>query len=288
MKQIVLILCHKNSQQLNLLLNQLEHENIIILIHLDKKTPKREFIEVVKQFKNVEFIEKRINIGWGSFSQIQAIIELIDEVSKRNIDYSHCHLISGEDALIQSPKKLIDFFSSHPDQSYINHYILPDSRLAKGGLFRVLDYHFGKSKKNHQLISRIWTKSLELLMNKIVIKILPFLRKKLNHPLYAGSAWWSLSKEHLCFVLKYINDNPNFVKMFKTSRCGDELFFQSILLNSNQKDKMINNNYRFIRWGEHHKGSPDYLINDDIDEVKKKDVFFARKIDFYKGSKFYG
>ena len=66
MKLAILLLCHKNAEQINLFLETLKHPDIEFFIHMDKKADivnqliKRQDIHVLPD-------DLRVDIRWGEF-----------------------------------------------------------------------------------------------------------------------------------------------------------------------------------------------------------------------------
>lgn len=65
-------------------------------------------------------------------------------------------------------------------------------------------------------------------------------RNKIDHlpRLYKGSLWFTLSHSAIDYILKYLNQNPDYLTPFKTSLCGDEVFFHTIMFNSHFYQKL--------------------------------------------------
>ncbi|MBW5378864.1 glycosyl transferase, partial [Brachyspira pilosicoli] len=93
--------------------------------------------------------------------------------------------------------------------------------------------------------------------------------------------WWNLTNNAIKYILEYIEKNPNFLKRFNYTWCGDEMFFQSILLNSEFKNDCINDNLRYIDWSEKKGSSPKTFNINDYNIIKENinNNLFARKFD---------
>lgn len=74
-------------------------------------------------------------------------------------------------------------------------------------------------------------------------------------------------------------------KLFIYSNCSDELFVQTILYNSNFKNKLYTNeengydNMRKILWENNNSGSPYVWKNEDFNNLANSRALFARKFD---------
>lgn len=285
MNQVFLILVHKNPEQLLMLLKQLESNESHFFIHVDLKGRIEDFKEATKLIKNVRFIKKQYDHHWGSYILVKAIMALINELqSETQLDYSHAHLISGEDILTKPIVKLVQFFSTNSKTNYMNFSAFPVNGWWNGGLYRITHYHFGKFKRAKSFLGKCFLRAY----NYLYI-LFPFLKKKLIKDLefYGGSAWWSISKESINFIHNYVEQNPKFSDFFKYSILSDEIFFQTILMNSKLKDSVDNNYKRYIKWVGPDFSSPVYLTLADYYTIKASDSFFARKIDFGKSSELY-
>ena len=289
MNQVFLILAHKNPQQLLLLLNQLESSKSFFFIHTDKKSKIEDFKSASVAIQNVNFISERYHIKWGSFNMVKATLALMKEAEKSDITYSHVHLLSGEDVRIKSIENLQTYFSDHSDFSFLNHFALPCAYWPDGGMQRITEYYFDNSPRKIKSVKRILLKIAAQFLNKVAVHVFPFLKKRPDKNIiyHGGSQWWSLNKESVGFILQYIEYYPDFVKFFKYSFIPDEIFFHTILLNSDLKSKIICDNKRYIDWLHPEKGFPAYIIVEDYKTLLQTDAFFARKVDFETSSDLY-
>lgn len=99
-------------------------------------------------------------------------------------------------------------------------------------------------------------------------------RKKFPMPLYGGSGYMSLTQEAVTYILSFIRANPMILKRFEHTFCAEELIFQTLLMNSPLKDKIINNPLRYMVWP-----GPKVLDESDYEKIKQTDSLFIRKID---------
>ena len=84
MRIAILIQCHCNPEQINLFLGVLQCEEIDFFIHVDKKSNIQEKID---SYPNVYFVpnEKRVDVRWGTFSQVEATLTLINLAREHGI-----------------------------------------------------------------------------------------------------------------------------------------------------------------------------------------------------------
>ena len=88
---------------------------------------------------------------------------------------------------------------------------------------------------------------------------------------FKGANWFSISHE----FAKYVLEQKDFIrKNFYCSCCADEIFLQSIAVNSQFKDSIVNDNLREIDWS---RGNPyTYTIN-DFELLTNSPKLWARK-----------
>jgi hypothetical protein len=119
-----------------------------------------------------------------------------------------------------------------------------------------------------------------------LIRQLVILQKKLRYKrsysdqlpqkLFGGSTYWSLNREALNYVINYTD--KGFLKRLKFTFCAEEIYFQTILLNSPYAKSIVNNNLRFIDWSSGKGGYPAFLDESDFIEIISSNNYFARKI----------
>ncbi|HXH18343.1 MAG TPA: beta-1,6-N-acetylglucosaminyltransferase [Chitinophagales bacterium] len=100
---------------------------------------------------------------------------------------------------------------------------------------------------------------------------------------YAGSQWFSITKDCVEYVLKVHHENPRLKKFFSHTLLSDESFFTTILVHSPYKDRIAQNNFRYIRWTtEGARTHPVVLKKEDLPVLKSSGKLFARKFDMYQ------
>lgn len=280
--QVYAILIHQFTNPLAFTVqNLLKSINSIVIVHIDSKTNFENVKEIKNKLGNHENLyyiddKDRINVRWGHFSQIEAILTLMEYASK--FEYQYFNLISGDDIPLSSNSSREIFL----EESY------------KNGI-QYIACEVNENYQNRIKIKypRSFFKKKKTLRNKIFNEIsLPFLkifsRQSTEHlpKLYFGAQWFTITDEAVKYIMTYCENNPSFLNAFKKSLCGDEIFFQTILANSSFKKNiyLLNNNcdlsqkaMRYIDW---HSG-PDYpktLNANDFDKMLQSNMLFARKL----------
>ena len=90
-----LILAHNSPDHVGRLIGALDNNRAHFFIHIDKKANLNEFQRYTTQRRNVHYIENRIKVFWGGFSMVEAILNLMQEAIRSDIDFKYAILLSG-------------------------------------------------------------------------------------------------------------------------------------------------------------------------------------------------
>jgi hypothetical protein len=96
---------------------------------------------------------------------------------------------------------------------------------------------------------------------------------------YGGSQWFCLPKGHVEHILSFLEEHPEVARFYKHSLIPDEMFFQTIIMNSELRDHVINDNKRFIDWDKKCVPTPAILVSEDLPRLEQSGMYFARKFD---------
>jgi len=272
MKTAILIHVHTHPEQAARLVSRLQHEDIDIYINVDAKA---EISAFTSRIKDAVFITKRTEVRWGRFSQVQQILNSFEEITETNIPYSHILFISGLDYPIQPISMTIEFLQKNKDKSFIDFHRLGEDDWSRS-IKRRYEYWFFLPEndiRNNQFVKKLLTKA-------------GFKRKYPFPEIFYGSCWFCLHPEAIKYILDFTKKNPDIVNFFQHSGCSDELYIQSLLLNSPLKDSLVNKIYRYFDWSDEGK-SPKILTTDDYPEIKQSDAWFARKLDMNTDSQLF-
>ena len=79
MKIAILMQCHKNPEQINLLLRALKHPQIDVFVHVDTKSESiREKINSREESVYLLPEKECIDVRWAQFSQVKASLKLLN------------------------------------------------------------------------------------------------------------------------------------------------------------------------------------------------------------------
>lgn len=226
-------------------------------------------IEKLKKLclSNVIFI-KKVKVTWGGISHLKAILYMLSLMIKdKDIDY--IHIISGQDLKIKS----WDYFTAKFNGSKNIYMSCVNIKEAPGNIQRRYLYkHFFTNIDSRKK----WYKFFDH-------RICDFQKKRKNignfSDIYKGMIWISAPTNAYEYAINYYNNHDKFRYDIAHILIPEEIFFQTIFMNSEYKKDIIKNNLRFTIWSERHGSIPAYLDESDITQIDESDCVFARKVD---------
>lgn len=272
MKIAHLINAHRNLSQLIRLVSQLSDRNASLFVHLDRKISDEataEFASAVSQY-GVHLIRERINVTWGGFSQVQATLNGLRTIIKSGVDrFDYINILSGQDYPLQQTEALLSFLNDSRGGEFMEAIELTKYGVGTE-LYRYQQYHL----KETITISCTLRRWIERCANRV----LPIRKPPLGGNIYAGSSWWTITNVLACYILDFLERNREYARFFATTHSADEMFFQTIVVNSPFREQLRNRNLRYIDWSAHGR-SPKTLTRHDLHSLKTSGQFYARKFD---------
>ena len=264
MRTAYLILAHKDPELLERLVNKLSNADADIYIQLDNKANINEFSSL-SNIKNTFFIDKRIDTVWGNYSIIEATLNGFKQILSTGKSYTHINLLSGQDYPLKPVTEIQKFLFANSDKTFMHLLSINDNEWLQGKE-RIIRYSFGDFKLPGKY-------GFQRLANNI----LPKRRLPLKLKAYGGSQWLSITPECALYAINFLKKNPKLKRFFRATWAIDEIFFQTILMNSPLKGKLVNDSLRFIE--QYGNSRPTIFTINDAGRLLNSGKFFARKFD---------
>lgn len=276
MKIAVLIQCHKNPEQINLLLNRLNHPDIDCYVHVDKKV---DFTDKIIRRKNIYVLpdEQRVSVEWAHFSQVVSPLNLLHAAYKKG-SYDYYWLISGQDWPLRSMDEIVCFFEEHHSENFIRYWD---------------NMNYGSHKQSHldkrvQVFFPLWLngrKTWQRVIKRGWVELTGgyyrtfklFQRKQPNLKFYFGSAFWALTKETVDWIEQYLAGHEEYCRFYQDSINQDESFFHTLIMLSPYADE--NTDYLIYQQFPSNASSPDILKACDLSKAKESKYLMMRKVD---------
>ena len=225
-------ICHIDPDFVAHTANSLQYKNDGFFIHVDKKVDITPFLEKCKQITNVHFVdeENRVENYWGGFNSIVATFNTI-ELALSTDSYDRFVLLQGQDYPLFSTKHIHDFFIRNHDTEFCKAKIISTSK-SKCDYIKVGCYwHMDKINLIWRAIHRFNTLGFKY-------RKLFFRMGCEKWSVFHGWAQWALTKKCIEYVRQVYLNSPAFNQFMKHRFAPDELYFHTVIYNSEYKHKL--------------------------------------------------
>ena len=195
---------------------------------------------------------------WGGFSLVEATLDALELLLEGEFD--HAVLLSGQDYPVSPPRRFERRLSALDGRSVLRAVPLPIEYWgAEGGCERYERWHVVSRRALHVRLP--W-------------------RRRLPGGLvpYGGGMWWALSRPAVEHVVHHARTDRSLMRFFKHVLIPDEMFFQTVIMNSHLRDTLVNEDIHYLRWAEG-AGRPSVLQAEDLGPALAAGFPFARKFD---------
>jgi hypothetical protein len=265
MKQVLLIHAHKDLDQLNALVGQMAGPQMLVFVNLDAKSA----IDPAQVDGRARLIRRRIPIWWADVSQVEATLHSLTEIIAAVPDFDKVIFVSAQDAPLLPNALLLREL-----EAVRGHELIECTPVGEGGWRceeRFEYYHFPRAGRVKALAARALERAMRL----------TGLRRPMLHGYrpHGGSSWWALSRACIIEVLAQVAADPALLRYFRHVACGDELFFQTLVMRSPFAGRVLHNNYRYMQWPDGDARNPKILEAADFSSIAESNAHFCRKID---------
>lgn len=205
-----------------------------IFLHIDKNVNLNYFSNL--DFSSVNLCPKRIKVYRSHFSQVQAILMLIQQALDHPDNYERFVLLSGTDYPIRSMDYINQYFETHPKDECINVVEMPN--LSEGKPLSRLTGYKPTPTQPINLLERVSRGSLRRL--GVIPKERNYKRVLGSMAPYGGAEWWAFTRPACTYIMDFVKREKEFVRFFSHSQNPEEMFFHIILGNSPFKENITN------------------------------------------------
>jgi hypothetical protein len=250
-------LVHRNPKQVCRLLDAIYAPEHAYAIHVDARVSSQ-ILPPLRSWSaakpNVVFTQS-IACHYGTWSLVQAELNLAAELRKMSRDWTHLINLSGQDFPLATQREVRAFLDRHPGASFMLK-IDPQERWAATVAARYRD------------LNVMWRGR---------IRQLPIRRPGAASVQWFGSSQWKiLSRE----AVDYLLDDPFSLSLRGAFRFGlvpDETYVPTVLFNSKLATSVVPDYKRYIDWDV--PIGPKVLGMGDFDKILGSGALFARKVD---------
>ncbi len=300
-----LILAHNQPGLLIREVERLTGDNVYFFIHVDKKS-KDNFDYLTRHFAgcpNVKVVSV-VPIFWMGFNMVRATILLLRMAASAGKDIKYYVLLSGQDYPIKSNHYINDFFDRHSCDfiSYNALAYMPESFRNKVAYYHFMDnarYNPRSPSKSPMLVKLYYG------LHRRIDKYLPKRKFYKGYTPFFGSQWFALTAGTVQYIFDFLEKNRGYPAFMKYAEGPDEIFFQTIIMNSDRGTNVYDYNrymewlktrkdgeifvheyssLRFMDWSEQLLVKPATLDMSYYDTLAVSKELFARKVDEKKSA----
>lgn len=202
-----------------------------VFVHVDGKQPLTPFKAAASE--KVAFVEPRTRVSWGGYTQVRAILDLMGEALHKMPEAEIVMLLSGQDYPIGSLDDFVAMLESRPGHNFIRGFDLLASPTDRNKI-EVKRYLDDLVPFAPQGVLRRPVRFINRLGRKIDRETMRFRSREFPFDMKpaTGSSWWVLTRPMAEYILRFVAENPAFVRYYRRAFAMDEQFFHTIALNS--------------------------------------------------------
>lgn len=272
------LLVHRNPEQVRRLLERIRNPEDHYYVNVFKARRHAARVPWEAALGTVRGMDLKVayryGSGWGNFNLIAATLDAMRFF--RNSEYDYFVNLSGQ----CYPIHPLETFREHlagSSRTFMDFKPYPSdlrALLARSGT----NSGFGGYRKSELERFTHWHYRIVRREFGIVLKI-PRLRRHLPYGLvpFRGSQWFFMRRDHVDHLLDYLDRHPAIVRFFRRSSVPDDVFFQTIVMNSPDKEEVTKTSrLRYSVWS---RGRPQILTMNDLPQLLSAPEDWARKFD---------
>jgi hypothetical protein len=206
------MLAHHQPDHLAKLARALDHADCMFFIHIDLKVEESVFRNLLREQRNVVFIENRYPMNWGAFSQVEATLALLSAAFACGASFHRYCLLSGSDYPIKSNNLIQTEFASNREFMRIDRNIGASEEDSHSR--NVMFYWFMDTPERKACSGKLRRDPYK------------------GIALYHGAQWWALTHDCVEYILQFISSHSDWLAFFRHTLCPDEILFHSIVKHS--------------------------------------------------------
>ncbi len=203
------------------------HENDYFLIHIDKRAGTDLYSDIqnfLRDYPNAYLLESQ-SVVWGGYSMVSAELRGIEKLLELNLNWDFYINLSGQDFPIKPISYIRDYLSTRKGSDFIlsrNQYTKRPNTMNR------IENYFVESETGFEGA--------------------PFARAYMPYTTpYIGWQWKILSR-NCCEFITLSPEVDKFRDYYENTLIPDESFFQTVLMNTDYMENIINDDKRAIIW----------------------------------------
>jgi hypothetical protein len=283
MKLACIVLAYHLPAQLARLIARLQHPDVHVYAHIDRRARIDPFHEAVAAGRSEVTWLRRHRSVWGSAGCVDATLEGLRAGFTDGCDYFV--VISGQDLPLRRIDEILDFTEQNRDRCFIEHWPISASRHRFGGRDRTDFYAYTLLGRRELCIPRGEDVSFLGVKGRLLNELLrartwfmPARRFPEYLSPFAGATWWNASRAGVAAILDFVERHPDYREYHEHTWVPEEIFFQSILAGTEfaSAHEVVNDALRLYDWDDVRART---LRSEDVATLGASPKLFARKFD---------
>ncbi len=280
----IVVLAHSDPDQVARLLALVRHERVTVYLHIDRAAEIDQFRAALAMVQAPKVVwVPRFRTEWGTLAIVDAMLTAAGQAVRDGC--AQVIAISGHDLPLKPIDEIVEFAASAGAASYIETFPFPVEHWLLGGTYRTEMYTFPMPFfgglytcfPRDENTYRVGRKQAPVVFAlRALARLMPERRFPSYVRPYGGWMWWNLSRDAIEYVLRFMQEHPDYRRYHRFTQIPDEVFIQSIIAGSGYPGVVHNEDLRFVRWrrGVPH---PEPLTVEDVPEMLASGDLFARK-----------
>ena len=268
-----LIMAYNNFDVVKVLLQMVDDSRNDVFIHIDRSVKgfdPQALRQMCKESK-VEFVPS-VKVHWGHYSQIQSVLNLLEQATKSQ--HSYYHLLSGSDLPIKSQDHIHDFCQKHQGKEFVG--------FGEGDfLSRVRWLHFFNTYRRpanrRQAVARYFFRLASTVSLGLQRRFGLDRSRRFTVEVKKGSDWFSITHDLALYLL---GKQREIHRLLRFSEIPTEFYVQTMIWNSGFRNHVFDMSDEFassVRLVDWRRGDPYVFRKSDLPEILGSDRLFARK-----------
>lgn len=242
---------------------------------------------------NVKLVQPRINVAWGTFSLVEAVL-ISMRLILQEIEFRWLVVLSGQDYPLRPFNKIEEDLRESPFDAYVRASPAAEGEYA----FRYDHQYWSLPNIRHAYLLPHWASTLvargrvALNARNGLVRLQPRSRNSSaliglrahrkpfskSFVCYKGSQWFTLSCRAVRILIAHGDTNPQIIDYYHRVLIPDESYFQTILWNS-ECLTIANDHRRLVLWDDSKLSHPVTLTMAHWHAIINSGKDFGRKFD---------
>lgn len=250
-------------------------------IHVDARTTDdvyRAMQDPLAHREDVTFLPRHA-CYWGDFGHVRATLAGLRTLIETERPFDYVVLLTGQDYPLKSSAVIAETLARAGGRIFMRAMPIPNEHWTDGGSYRYENrfYHirgrefsFPGAPFPNTRLNGAWSR-----LSRVLHLYRSFPR---GLQPFGGSSYWMMPADAARYVDERARTDPGLIRFFRHVRIPDEIFFQTLIMNSPFRKRLADGDLRYVDWREG-GNSPRVLTCEDLPSLATTDALFARKFD---------